>query len=124
MFPLTATTGANRSKYLRTLNSMKSPACTMSMAWWKTSNTLGGITLALDGMCVSEIKPTIFKFPTLQPFSFDLSLSPSVVGALAPTIGRSLQGTGFALGAAEGAGSPNTSCQPLNSSTVTSESAK
>ena len=50
-------------------------------------------------------------------FSFDLSLSPKVVGTLTPTIGRSLQRTGFALNARKGAESANASSQLLNSST-------
>jgi len=65
--------------------------------------------------------PLSSSFPFFSRFSFDLSLSPNVVWTLTPTIGRSLQGTGLALGAAEGAESPSTPCQPLNSSTVTSE---
>jgi len=54
---------------------------------------------------------------TLQLFSFDLSLSPKVVRTLTPAIERSLQRTGFALGAAEGAGSPSRSSQLSGSST-------
>jgi len=43
--------------------------------------------------------------------SFDLSLAPSVVGALSPTIGASFQLAGFALCTVEGSGSPNPSSQ-------------
>jgi len=114
MFPLTATTGANLSKSLRTSSWVKSPACTMSMASWKTSKTLDGIALARDGMCVSEIKPTIFKRGLS---SLDLSLSPKVVGALAPAVNCSLQRAGSALRAVEGSEPANPLSQPANSST-------
>jgi len=43
--------------------------------------------------------------------SFDLSLAPSVVGTLSPTIGASFQAAGFAFCPVEGSGSPNPSSQ-------------
>ncbi len=43
--------------------------------------------------------------------SFDLSLAPSVVGALSPTIGASFQVACFAFCPVEGSGPPNPSCQ-------------
>jgi hypothetical protein len=79
----------------------------MNIASWKTSKTLGGIALAFEGMCVSEIKPTIFKFFSL----LNLSLSPNVVGALAPTVKCSFHSAIPALGVAERADSANSLSQ-------------
>ena len=49
--------------------------------------------------------------PQILTRSFDLSLAPSVVGALSPTIGASFQAAGFAFCSVEGSRLPNPSSQ-------------
>jgi len=55
------------------------------------------------------ISDSIFLFSS--SLSFDLSLAPSIVGALSPAIGASFQVAGFAFCPVEGSGFPNPSRQ-------------
>jgi len=107
MFPETAITGASCWSSSTTLSWVKSPACRMRFTPLKIVKILFGMAFALEGIWVSEIKPTSFNLA----LSFDLSLAPSVVGALSPTIGASFQLAGFALCTVEGSGSSNPSSQ-------------